>query len=128
MIARFTQIDYDREIALVAISEARGQEKLIGVARIINSPDQKEAEFSVLVSDQYQGQGVGSALLSRCLSIVKQRGVEMVEGFVLAENTQMLTLGKKLGFVSSPVQGIGEYRLIIDLRKNSEGMGEKQQA
>jgi len=125
MIARFTQIDYDREIALVAISETRGQEKLIGVSRIINSPDQKEAEFSVLVADQYQGQGVGSALLSRCLFIAKQRGVEMVEGFVLAENTQMLTLGKKLGFVSSPVQGIGEYRLIIDLRKNPDGTGEK---
>ena len=122
MIARFTQIDYDREIALVAISEEQNREKLIGVARIINSPNQIEAEFSVLVADQWQGQGVGRELLSRCLTIAKQRGIEMVEGFVLAENTQMLALGKKLGFVSSTVQGIGEYRLKIFLNKTLNGI------
>ena len=117
MIARFTQIDYDREIALVAIYETDNEERLIGVARIINSPDAQKGEFSVLVTDAWQGRGVGKALLSRCLVIARQRGIKLVEGYVLAENTQMLGLCKKLGFRTGPVQGLGEYHLTIDLKK-----------
>jgi acetyltransferase len=118
MLARFTQIDYDRHIALVALPEAEPGEKMLGVARAIIGRNLKEAEFSVVVGDPWQGKGIGAALLKRCISIAKERGIEKVMGTVLAENTQMLALGKKLGFKIEKVIGAGEYELSIDFRKN----------
>ncbi len=87
MLARFTQIDYDREIALVALCKTETNEKILGVARVINEIDQKHAEFSVLVGDPWQGKGIGAELLQRCLSIAKERNLETVYGQVLSENT-----------------------------------------
>ncbi len=118
MLARFTQIDYDRHIALVALSVSKSKESMLGVARVILERNQKEAEFSVVVSDPWQGKGIGAALLQRCLNIAKERGIEKVMGTVLAENTQMLALGKKLGFKIKKVPGVGEYELSIDFQTN----------
>ena len=117
MLTRFTQIDYDREIALVALWEQNGFEKLIGVARIVNEAAMKEAEFSILISDEWQGKGIGAGLLFRCLNIAKSHGLAKVMGMVLAENTQMLILGKKLGFKMSRIPQEGTYELHIDLNK-----------
>jgi len=63
MLARFTQIDYDREIAMVAIQENEGQERLLGVARIIGDPDGRLGKFAVSVGDQWHGKGIGAVLL-----------------------------------------------------------------
>ncbi len=117
MLARFTQIDYDREIALVAILESETDEKIIGVARVISQRNPKEAEFAVLVGDNWHGKGIGAALLKRCLNIARDHGIEKVWGTVLAENTQMLAMGKKLGFKIERVPDGNEYQLIIDLKK-----------
>jgi acetyltransferase len=117
MLARFTQIDYDREIALVALS-AGLEEKMQGVARVIRERNQKHAEFSVVVTDQWQGKGIGAELLRRCLEIAKEQKIEKVWGVVLSENTKMLTLGKKLGFKIKKVQGASEYELSMDFRKD----------
>ncbi len=118
MLARFTQIDYDRHIALVAISESQPDEKMLGVARVILGRNLNEAEFSVVVGDPWQGEGIGAALLKRCLGIAKERGVHEVTGTVLVENTQMLTLGRKLGFNIKKVPDASEYELSIDLGQN----------
>jgi acetyltransferase len=118
MLARFTQIDYDREIALVAMSESQSTERMLGVARVICERNMKHAEFAVVVGDPWQGKGIGAALLQRCISIAKERGIEKVMGTVLAENTQMLALGKKLGFNIKKVSGAGEFDLSIEFRKN----------
>ena len=115
MLALFTQIDYDRHIALVALSVSKSKESMLGVARVILERNQKEAEFSIVVGDPWQGKGIGAALLQRCISIAKERGIEKVMGTVLAENTQMLALGKKFGFKIKKVLGAGEYELSIDL-------------
>jgi acetyltransferase len=88
---------------------------MLGVARVIIGRNFKEAEFSVAVGDPWQGNGTGAALLKRCVSIAKVRGLERVNGFVLAENTQMLALGRKLGFAIKKVEDAGEYELTIDL-------------
>ncbi len=120
MLARFTQIDYDREIALVALPDSRLQEKMLGVARVINERNQKHAEFSVVVADQWQGKGIGSELLKRCLAMAKERNIETVWGSVLTENAQMLKLGKKLGFKIKRVPEANEYELRIDLRKTDK--------
>jgi acetyltransferase len=118
MLARFTQIDYDRHIALVALSVSKSKESMLGVSRVIMERNQKVAEFSVIVSDPWQGKGIGAALLQRCLAIAKDRGIEKVMGTVLAENTQMLALGKKLGFTINRVLGVGEYELSLVFQTN----------
>jgi len=115
LLARFTQIDYDREIALVALDEDAQTDILLGVARIINEPDGKTGEFSVLVGDAWQGQGIGSTLLEKCLSIAKKYGFKEVHGIVLAENTNMLALGKKLGFDISRDPDSSDNNLVIHL-------------
>jgi len=116
MLARFTQIDYDREMALVALWGTEPNEKMLGVARVITDIyNRKNGEFSVVVGDLWQGKGIGAELLKRCLSISKERGIETVKGIVLAENTQMLALGKKLGFTVKKIVGESEFELNIDL-------------
>ncbi len=115
MLALFTQIDYDRQIALVALSESKSNEQMLGVARIIKARNLKEAEFSVVVADRWHGKGIGAALMQRCLSSARCQGLEKITGVVLAENSQMLALGKKLGFSSKKVAGVNEYELSLDL-------------
>jgi acetyltransferase len=116
MLARFTQVDYDREIALVAFDGEAAGEKMMGVARVIAYRDGKRGEFAIIVGDPWQGAGIGSVLLKRSLHLAKAQGMETVEGTVLAENHPMLNLGRKLGFHVSPGEGAGEYKLTIDLR------------
>jgi len=115
MLARFTQIDYDREIALVALRDEAESEEMVGVARIIGDPDGKKGEFSVVVGDPWHGQGIGSALLERCLAIAKRRGFQQVQGIVLRENKSMLALAKRLGFEIKPRPNPLELQLIIFL-------------
>jgi acetyltransferase len=115
MLARFTQIDYDREIALVAIQEREAEEKMLGVARVIPGHNRKSGEFAVLVGDPWQGKGIGAQLLKRCLALAKKMGLQQVNGIVLAENTHMLALGRKLGFKVRRAPDSTEYDLTIDL-------------
>lgn len=119
MLVRFTQVDYDREIALVALDASYHGERMLGVARVISDPDGKRAEFSILVGDPWQGRGVGAMLLSRCLVIAKKRGIKEVWGTVLRENRGMLALAKKLGFTTRFSKDLGECEVIIDLEKTS---------
>ncbi len=99
MLDHYTQVDYDRQIALVAIrNEGTDKEEMLGAARIIREADPRKAEFAVLVSDALHGRGIGAALLGKCLDIAKEQGITEVWGIVLPENTHMLKLGKKLNF------------------------------
>jgi acetyltransferase len=116
MLIRFTQIDYDREIALVALHESEGGEEMLGVARVIKEKHCHNAEFAVLVSDSWHGQGIGAALLKNCLIIAQERGLHKVWGIVLSSNTQMQALGKKLGFEIKREPGCTDYLLSIDLQ------------
>jgi len=122
MLARFTQIDYDREVALVAIDEDWETDRMLGVARIIGDPDGKTGEFAVLVGDAWQGQGIGSNLLEKCLSIAEKQGFKTVHGIVLHENKNMLALGKKLGFAIKRDPDSGCNKLVIHLGGNRHGV------
>ena len=119
MLARFTQIDYDREIALVAIDEASQTDNILGVARVIGDPDAKTGEFAVLVGDAWQGKGIGSNLLEKCLSIAEKQGFKTVHGIVLKENRNMLALGKKLGFSIERDADDEDNKLVIRLSGDS---------
>ena len=116
MLARFTQIDYDREIALVAFGGDSGAQRILGVARIMGDPDGKKGEFAVVVGDPWHGKGIGSSLLQNCLSIAQRMGFQKVWGAVLPENQSMRALGKKLGFQINQHPGAEkEFELVISL-------------
>jgi len=103
MLARFTQLDYDRDMALVAMEQSQPEEKILGVARLMSKAGGIEPEFAVVVGDPWQGNGVGVALMEHLIGIARERGVESIWGLVLAENTHMLALARKLGFAISRV-------------------------
>lgn len=99
MLARFTQIDYDREMAMVAvINENTPEARIIGVARYITNPDGESCEFALTVADDWQKRGIGRHLMQRLMNIARDRGLEIMEGDVLAQNAKMLRLCKDLGF------------------------------
>lgn len=99
MLARFTQIDYDREMALVAvINEHTAEESIIGVARYISNPDEQSCEFALTIADTWQKKGIGRQLFQRLMSVARDRGLAIMEGDVLAQNHKMLRLCTALGF------------------------------
>jgi acetyltransferase len=99
MLARFTQIDYDREMAMVAvIREHTSEARIVGVARYVANPDSISCEFALTVADDWQKRGVGGHLMQRLMNIARDRGLEVMEGEVLAQNAKMLRLCRKLGF------------------------------
>ncbi|MGB5983877.1 MAG: GNAT family N-acetyltransferase, partial [Desulfobacterales bacterium] len=114
MLVRFTQIDYDREMALVALEEHSDEAQIVGAARVMAGPGGREGEFAVLVGDAWQSRGVGAELLARTVDIVKARGMERVWGTALPENRRMAKLAQKLGFTVSR-NSSGEYEMQIDL-------------
>jgi acetyltransferase len=117
LLAMLTQIDYDRHLALVAFDEGENPERMLGVARFIADPDLDHTEFSIMVGDPWQGQGVGAALLLHLLRAARKQGVKRVWGTVLRENTQMLHLGKRAGFTTKLNMEEGTYDLTIDLEQ-----------
>lgn len=116
MLARFTQIDYTKDMALVAFNLAESDEKMIAVARFMTNPGGVDHQFAIVVSDELQGKGVGRALMENLIAIAKDRKIETMKGIVLAENTHMRTLARKLGFSLSKIPGENQYDLKIDLR------------
>ncbi len=100
MLVRFTQIDYRREMALVAVGE---HDEQLGVARYVVAPDQVSAEFAIVVSDQLQGKGLGTLLLRRLCEIAHQRDLARIFGEVLRQNSPMLDLAQQQGFTSIPM-------------------------
>lgn len=117
MLVRFTQIDYDREMAFVAVSEDGNLPNELGVARYISNPDGNSADFAVVVADDCQAKGIGSKLLKTLIQTAKQKGLVYFEGEVLANNIAMLSLVKKLGFsVESKAGNTEVLRVVKDLR------------
>jgi acetyltransferase len=100
MLARFCNIDYDRETAIVAEVGEGDKKRIVGISRLIIEPGSK-AEFAVLVHDDYQGKGLGKKLIEVLLGAAREKGLEEVYGVVLSENDRMLKLVKALGFTTT---------------------------
>jgi acetyltransferase len=99
MLVRFTQIDYDREMALIAVHEQDdGSERQVAVARYTVDPDRKSCEFALTVADEWQGQGIGYHLMSELMEVGRQRGLARIHGEVLAGNHNMMGLMRRLNF------------------------------
>ena len=102
-IARMTQVDYEREMALVAVRETTGE--TVGVARLVREIDVGEAEFAVVVQGDMKGRGVAGTLMRRLLAWARAKGVREVHGQVLADNAPMLAFVRKLGFKVARMPG-----------------------
>ncbi|WP_422010273.1 GNAT family N-acetyltransferase [Roseateles sp.] len=121
LLARLTLIDYDREMALVAVYRERTarddggfdeRERIVGVSRIITNPDQTSCEFSLLVADDFGGKGLGSRLMEGITDVAREKGLADIEGLVLSNNTDMLKLMRGLGFTAKPFPEDPDFRLV----------------
>jgi acetyltransferase len=98
-LRRFTDIDPERELALIATTAVHSRERLVGVARYVKDEYAPgDAEFAIVLADEWQGRGLGTTLLSSLLDAAKTRGVRRLLGTALSVNGPMLELARKLGF------------------------------
>ncbi len=98
MLIRFTQIDYSREMALIAVSEQHGVEVELGVARFAINPDGESCEFALVIDDSMHGKGLGQKLMTALMDAARTKGMKIMEGEVLRNNADMLHLMERLGF------------------------------
>lgn len=121
MLSRLTLIDYDREMALVAIHRTRSvnnegetveTERIVGVSRYITNPDKSSCEFSLVVADDFNGKGLGSRLMLSIMEEARDKGLTEIEGLVLANNSGMLKLMKGLGFAIKPFPDDPDFKLV----------------
>jgi acetyltransferase len=101
-LVRLTQIDYDREMAFVALTETDGNEVEAGVARYAMNPDGESCEFAIVVADNWQGKGLARRLMGVIIDTARSRGVKYMNGDFLGENRRMIQFVTALGFVLSP--------------------------
>jgi acetyltransferase len=103
MLARFTQLDYDRELALVVLDPQR--QRFVAVGRYAPTLDGTTAEFALTVADDWQARGIGRALLERLCRCARDAGYRALYGFILDANHEMLDLAARLGFVEQSRHG-----------------------
>ena len=124
MLSRFTLIDYDREMALVAVHRERHQDatgattetaRIVGVSRYVTNPDRTTCEFSLVVADDFKGQGLGSRLMLSIMDFAREKGLTEIEGLVLTHNPTMLKLMRGLGFQVKPFPEDADFRLVTHL-------------
>jgi acetyltransferase len=109
-LARFTQIDYDREMAFVAIG---ADDQLLGEVRTVTDPDNEQAEFGILVRSSAQGKGLGHVLLEKMIRYCRARGTRELFGDVLTANSRMLALAGNLDFQRGRITGDGVARVSL---------------
>jgi acetyltransferase len=98
MRVRYCNIDYDREIAIVPELISNGKRRILGVGRISIEPDGKSGEFAIIVTDEFQGAGLGTKLTDHVLEVAYDMGLEKVYSVMLAENYRAISLMKRMGF------------------------------
>jgi acetyltransferase len=97
-LSRFTQIDYDREMALIGVIDTPEGEQQIGVARYITLSDGETCEFAIVVGDDWQGKGLARRLFQLLIDTARNRRLKMMTGITLRENTRMMDLARSHGF------------------------------
>lgn len=98
MLAQLTRVDYDRHLALIAVTEHGGREKQIGVARYVLDADRSRCEFAIVVADDWQRKGLGSRLMEALMAAARAAGMREMYGEVLAGNRKMIEFAARLGF------------------------------
>ena len=123
-LARLTQIDYEREMAIVAVAAGPdGIEQTLGVARAVADPDNIDAEFGIIVRSELKGAGLGTVLMRKLIRALREHGTQRLVATVLVENQRMLALAKSLGFVQHPTEsadGTCEVVLVLQAAGTEE--------
>ena len=119
MMARFTQLDYDREMALLLLIP--GSDEIAAVARYFPNPDRVSVEFACVVADAWQGRGVGSLLMKALIACAHSAGYASMDGAVLSANAGMLALAGSLGFISEPSDDPNHtVKMVLALTSNQQ--------
>ncbi|HEV3427464.1 MAG TPA: GNAT family N-acetyltransferase [Paraburkholderia sp.] len=116
-LARMTQIDYDREMALIAsVVGEDGKPRTLGVARAVSDPDNETAEFAVAILSTLKGRGLGRLLMDRIIAYARSRGTHWLVGEALRENAPMIGLARAMGFTVTPTDdpGVVGFRMPLD--------------
>jgi acetyltransferase len=115
-LARLTQIDYDREMAFIAVSEHDpGRFETLGVVRAVADPDNIAAEFAIIVRSDLKGQGLGSILFKKLIDYCRSRGTRELVGEALADNQRVIGLTRRFGAALTHSEP-GIVTLRIDVR------------
>ena len=115
-LARFTQIDYDREMAFIATRPGPdGTPETLGVGRVVADPDNISAEFAVTVRSDLKGLGLGKILMQKLIDYCRSRGTREIVGEALPQNNRIIGLVRKLGFEVMPAgeEGVRKFRLVL---------------
>ena len=112
MLLRFTQLDYDRELALLAVQRTEAGEQELGVARYIGDADGRGCEFAIVVADAWQKRGVASHLMRALIAAAREHGFTQMHGDVLSDNVRMLSWMGRLGFLVRPHPDDATLRLV----------------
>jgi acetyltransferase len=121
-LARFTQIDYDREMAFIATRQrADGTAETLGVVRATADPDNLQAEFAVTVRSDLKGKGLGRILMIKLIDYFRSRGTRAIVGEALSHNIGVLNLVTKLGFDVKALPGAETKQLHLDLGTPGSG-------
>jgi acetyltransferase len=101
-VARYSQIDYDREMTFVALAtDTQGHSSIVAEASALSDPDHVTAQFAIQVASDWQGKELGHLMLSKLIAYLRSRGTRELTGLCLKENTSMAALARSLGFVVS---------------------------
>jgi acetyltransferase len=122
-LVRLTDIDYDGQMALVAVVCENGLEVQVGVARYVVGSSGRDCEFAVAIADPWQGKGIAGRLMRKLMRAAHDRGLDTMEGFVLHGNQGMFALAGALGFRTESIPGDATLRrVVVDLRKPGPGL------
>ena len=113
-LARMTQIDYDREMAFIAVRKRDdGQDETLGVVRAVADPDNQDAEFAIIIRSDVKGLGLGQMLMNKLIDYFRRRGTRRMVGEALPDNQALLDLVRGFGFKThfEPTQETVELRL-----------------
>ena len=110
MRVRYSNIDYDREIGIVAELK-EGRRQILGVVRLIIEPDGKTGEIAFIVADPWQGLGLGSKMVDYMIEICKDKRLDTIYAFMLPDNHRAISLLKKMGFTITHIQDVAKATL-----------------
>lgn len=112
MLVRFVNIDYDREVAIVAELTRGKKKRIIGVGRLMGEADRGRGEFAAIVHDEFQGRGLGFKLTDTIIGIAQEKGLREISGYIDSKNRRMLRVVAELGFIAEEtVDGVTTVRL-----------------
>jgi acetyltransferase len=114
LLARYTQIDYDREMAIIAELTEDGRQRMAGVVRLIADPYNETAEYAIVIGDPWQRQGLGTIMTRYILEIARDRGIKKVYAYLLEDNLKMLDMFSKFRFTTRKEDDMYRVELSMD--------------